>query len=286
MRFHDSSYPSSSLAKDFGRLDWFDGKPTWDNVESFFPYTFDKVPAHILLQASISGAMQHLNSRSVAMRCLMQDQISSLAEPVYEANGWVAHTTVGKTRFKCSNKNGQCHVGLSPITTLPPGTRVDKDGNISAIWSSGKRHRMLDAALERLDGTFFVMLDSLSASSGNILEPKMPFGINTINQAFKYIEDHDCVVNHVVVGTKVAGTMSSWAVMGGAEQLIQPWWKAEMVMLPHLWTADVLVTPLCPPGRIYCLSEPPFVGAIPIKGGEIGMAILQPLFSVLDVGNV
>ena len=89
------------------------------------------------------------------------------------------------------------------------------------------------------------------------------FSRTLLTATFQEIEKWDLIVTKILMHARAFADLRDW----GIDQF-DPVTRREVLLtgiFGHIWTADILVSKVCPPGHIYVLAEPEFVGVMPVR---------------------
>ena len=89
------------------------------------------------------------------------------------------------------------------------------------------------------------------------------FSRTLLTATFQEIEKWDLIVTKILMHARAFADLRDW----GIDQF-DPVTRREVLLtgiFGHIWTADILVSKVCPPNHIYVLAEPEFVGVMPVR---------------------
>jgi hypothetical protein len=284
--FESRYIPETSKAMGFGMLEGFERVRDWSHVDSIFPVTFKGVYVEDFKQAAFAAATKDMDYTSIAMKCLLVDDVPGNALVQYECDlGSITSITA---------REQICHQGFSTFRTdttalaptmhevvkMPNSLKIDSNDMIHGIMKSNQRYRLIKDAPVNIDMRFFQMLHSISRKAGTCVGKFTPKTsgksfLRYLSRAFVSIERRDLVVNRIIAhpchGKKFLAMPEKPIDLGSDKSLSVRW--SNVVTTSMLWTAEVMIEPLCPRDTIFILPEPQYLGAMPIKGITYGMMI-------------
>lgn len=89
------------------------------------------------------------------------------------------------------------------------------------------------------------------------------FSRTLLTATFQEVEKWDLIATKILMHARAFADLRDW----GIDQF-DPVTRREVLLtgiFGHIWTADILVSKVCPPDRIYVLAEPEFVGVMPVR---------------------
>ncbi len=257
-----------------------------------------------LAQSMANPIRRNLDYHGIARRALVVDALQQGAIPVYERDIDVAAVVVS------SNGTG-------------PESRVFGDRIFVPTWelfanptvriSEARRRRfnVIDRAVQKSrqelmaqeDANVFAAIDAAS-SVENIVQDIADAGMlkRDLVELKAQVDRWDLVTTKYFMNINEFTDILKWGSgggqgVGGGE--VDPVTMREILqtgLYAHIWGADIMVSKVVPPGTVYALSDPEFVGVMPIRqdievlpadepkqlklgwvvSEEIGIAIVNP----------
>ncbi len=257
-----------------------------------------------LAQSKANPIRRNLDYHGIARRALVVDALQQGAIPVYERDIDVAAVVVS------SNGTG-------------PESRVFGDRIFVPTWelfanptvriSEARRRRfnVIDRAVQKSrqelmaqeDANVFAAIDAAS-SVENIVQDIADAGMlkRDLVELKAQVDRWDLVTTKYFMNINEFTDILKWGSgggqgVGGGE--VDPVTMREILqtgLYAHIWGADIMVSKVVPPGTVYALSDPEFVGVMPIRqdievlpadepkqlklgwvvSEEIGIAIVNP----------
>ena len=226
-----------------------------------------------LAQSMANPIRRNLDYHGIARRALVVDALQQGAIPVYERDIDVAAVVVS------SNGTG-------------PESRVFGDRIFVPTWelfanptvriSEARRRRfnVIDRAVQKSrqelmaqeDANVFAAIDAAS-SVENIVQDIADAGMlkRDLVELKAQVDRWDLVTTKYFMNINEFTDILKWGSgggqgVGGGE--VDPVTMREILqtgLYAHIWGADIMVSKVVPPGTVYALSDPEFVGVMPIR---------------------
>jgi hypothetical protein len=226
-------------------------------------------------RAALASAManpirQSLDYQGIGRKLLVVDPLPQGALPVYDKD-------VDAKAFVVPKRGSAPDQIVEGDRIQVPTFEIVAYPQIRFSQVKERRFNVIDRAQQRAksdimaveDSTVFTLLDAAAAGQvvtavdedGKAVASRLTRELLT--DAFRNIEQHDLVATKVVMNAVAFADIRAW----GRDDF-DPVTQHEVLqtgLFGHLWTADILVSKMCPGNKVFVLADPEFVGVMPIR---------------------
>jgi hypothetical protein len=226
-----------------------------------------------LAQAMATPIRRNLDYHGIARRSLVVDPLSQGALPTYERDIDVAAVVVS------SNGTGPESRVFGDRVVVP---EFELFSNPTVRISEVKRRRfnVIDRAVQKArqeimaqeDANVFAAIDAAAAVE-NTVQDIADAGMlkRDLVELKAQVDRWDLVTTKYFMNINEFTDILKWGSgggqgVGGGE--VDPVTMREILqtgLYAHIWGADILVSKIVPPGTVYALSDPEFVGVMPVR---------------------
>lgn len=226
-----------------------------------------------LAQAMANPIRRNLDYHGIARRALVVDPLSQGSIPSYERDIDVSAVVIS------SNGTGPESRVFGDRVVVP---EFELFANPTVRISEVKRRRfnVIDRAVQKArqeimaqeDANVFAAIDA-AASVENVVQDIADAGMlkRDLVELKAQVDRWDLVTTKYFMNINEFTDILKWGSgggqgLGGGE--VDPVTMREILqtgLYAHIWGADIMVSKIVPPGTVYALSDPEFVGVMPIR---------------------
>jgi hypothetical protein len=257
-----------------------------------------------LAQAMANPIRRNLDYHGIARRALVVDPLSQGAYPTYERDIDVAAVVIS------SNGSGP-ESRVFGDRVVVPEFELFSNPTVRIAEVKRRRFNIIDRAVQKArqeimaqeDANVFAAIDA-AASIENVVQDIADAGMlkRDLVELKAQVDRWDLVTTKYFMNINEFTDILKWGSgggqgVGGGE--VDPVTMREILqtgLYAHIWGADIMVSKIVPPGTVYCVADPEFVGVMPIRqdievlpadepkqlklgwvvSEEIGIAIVNP----------
>ena len=134
-----------------------------------------------------------------------------------------------------------------------------------------RRFNIIDRAQQRAksdimaveDANAFNLIDAAAAAVNATTISPGSLTRDALTTAFAEVEKHDLAVTKIVMNAQAFADIRKWG-----QNEFDPVTQHEVLqtgVFGRLWTADIIISKMCPLNTVYCLADPEFLGVMPIR---------------------
>lgn len=225
-----------------------------------------------LAQAMANPIRRNLDYQGVARRALAVDALPQGASPVYDRDIDVAAYVI--------SSNGavpESRVFGDRVTV--PEFELASNPTVRIAEVKRRRFNVIDRAVQKArqelqaqeDANVFAAVDS-AAGVENAVQDIADAGLTRRNlvQLKLQVDRWDLVTSKFFMHINEFGDILNWMSGGGSVGVgeVDPVTQREIMstgLLAKIWGADIIVSKVVPPGTVYGLADPEFVGVLPVR---------------------
>ena len=226
-----------------------------------------------LAQAMANPIRRNLDYQGIARRALVVDPLPQGAQPVYDRDIDVSAVVVS------SNGSGPESRVFGDRVTVPT-FELFSNPTVRIAEVRRRRFNVIDRAVQKArqeimaqeDANIFAAIDSASAVE-NTAQDIADGGLlkRDLIEIKVQIDRWDLVTTKFFMNINEFTDILNWASGGGQGPgggEVDPVTQREILqtgLYAHIWGADILVSKIVPPGTVYGLADPEFVGVMPVR---------------------
>ena len=217
-----------------------------------------------LASAMANPIRTSLDYQGIARKLLVVDPLPQGALPVYDRDVDAKAFVVGK--------RGQAPQQIIEGERIQvPTWEIVANPQIRMSQVKERRFNIIDRAQQRAksdimaveDANAFRLIDAAASSVNAVTLGPGALTRDSLTTAFAEIEKHDLAVTKIVMNAQAFADIRKWG-----QNEFDPVTQHEVLqtgVFGRLWTADIIISKLCPLNTVYCLADPEFVGVLPIR---------------------
>ena len=228
-------------------------------------------------RAAIASSMANpirmsLDYQGVGRKLIVVDPLPQGALPVYDKDVQIPATIIGK-RGQVPDRI------LEGERITVPTFEIASYPQVRFSQIKERRFNLIDRAQQKAKadlqaGEDEVIFSAVNAASTTALsginDPVVQTGTTSplcsrtlLTATFQEVDKWDLIPTKILMHARAFADLRDW----GSDQF-DPVTRREVLLtgiFGHIWTADILVSKVCPPDRVYILAEPEFVGVMPVR---------------------
>jgi len=226
-----------------------------------------------MAQAMASPIRRNLDYHGVARRLLVVDPLPQGALATYDRDIDVAAMVIS------SNGSGAESRVFGDRVTVPE-FEIYSNPTVRIAEVKRRRFNVIDRAVQKArqeiqaqeDANIFAAVDA-AASVENTVQDIADAGMlkRDLAELKVQVDRWDLVTTKFVMNINEFNDILKWGSgggqgVGGGE--VDPVTQREILqtgLYAHLWGADIIVSKIVPPGTVYAVSDPEFVGVMPVR---------------------
>jgi hypothetical protein len=226
-----------------------------------------------LAQAMANPIRRNLDYHGIARRALVVDPLSQGAYPTYERDIDVAAVVVSSNGTAPESR-------VFGDRVVVPEFEIVANPTVRISEVKRRRFNVIDRAVQKArqeimaqeDANVFAAIDAAS-SVENTVQDIADAGLlkRDLVELKAQVDRWDLVTTKFFMNINEFTDILKWGAgggqgVGGGE--VDPVTMREILqtgLYAHIWGADILVSKIVPPGTVYALSDPEFVGVMPIR---------------------
>ena len=213
-----------------------------------------------------------LDYQGVGRKLIVVDPLPQGALPVYDKDIQIPATVI--------SKRGQVPDRILEGERITvPTLEIASYPQVRFSQIKERRFNLIDRAQQKAkadlqageDEVIFTAVNAASTTAlSGVNDPVVQTGTTSplmsrtlLTAAFQEVEKWDLIATKILMHARAFADLRDW----GSDQF-DPVTRREVLLtgiFGHLWTADILVSKVCPPDRVYILAEPEFVGVMPVR---------------------
>lgn len=226
-----------------------------------------------LAQAMASPIRRNLDYHGIARRALEVDVLQQGAIPTYERDIDVSAVVVS------SNGTGPESRVFGDRVTVPE-FEIFSNPTVRIAEVKRRRFNIIDRAVQKArqeiqateDANAFAAFDH-AAGVENSLTDLTDSGLlkRDLAEIKKQVDRWDLVTSKYFMNISEFNDILTWGsgggqgVSGGELDIVSMREVLQTGLFAHIWGADIMVSKIVPPGTVYGLADPEFVGVMPIR---------------------
>lgn len=226
-----------------------------------------------LAQAMASPIRRNLDYHGIARRALEVDVLQQGAIPTYERDIDVSAVVVS------SNGTGPESRVFGDRVTVPE-FEIFSNPTVRIAEVKRRRFNVIDRAVQKSrqeiqateDANAFAAFDHAAAVE-NSLTDLTDSGLlkRDLAEIKKQVDRWDLVTSKYFMNISEFNDILTWGsgggqgVSGGELDIVSMREVLQTGLFAHIWGADIMVSKIVPPGTVYGLADPEFVGVMPIR---------------------
>jgi len=216
---------------------------------------------------------RNLDYHGIARRALEVDVLQQVAIPTYERDIDVSAVVVS------SNGTGPESRVFGDRVTVPE-FEIFSNPTVRIAEVKRRRFNIIDRAVQKArqeiqaaeDANAFASFDH-AASVENTLTDLTDSGLlkRDLAEIKKQVDRWDLVTSKYFMNISEFNDILTWGsgggqgVSGGELDIVSMREVLQTGLFAHIWGADIMVSKIVPPGTVYGLADPEFVGVMPIR---------------------
>lgn len=216
---------------------------------------------------------RNLDYQGIARRALVIDPIPMGATPSYERDIDVAAVVIS------SNGTGPESRVFGDRVVIPE-FELYSNPTVRIAEVKRRRFNIIDRAVQKArqeimaqeDANVFAAVDA-AARVENTVQDVTDAGLlkRDLSALKMQVDRWDLVSTKYFMNISEFNDILNWASGGGQGSgggEVDPVTQREILqtgLYAHIWGADIMVSKIVPPGTVYCLADPEFVGVMPIR---------------------
>lgn len=217
-----------------------------------------------LAQAMANPIRVSLDYQGVGRKLLVVDPLPQGALPVYDKD-------VDAKAFVISKRGQVPDQVIEGDRIQVPTFEIVSYPQVRFSQVKERRFNVIDRAQQRAkadimaveDEEIFSLLEKSATAVNAVTISAGGLQRAALTKAFQEIEKHDLVVTKIVMNASAFADIRSWG-----QNEFDPVTQHEVLqtgLFGHIWTADILISKKVPANTVYVLSDPEFVGVMPIR---------------------
>lgn len=217
-----------------------------------------------LAQAMANPIRVSLDYQGVGRKLLVVDPLPQGALPVYDKD-------VDAKAFVISKRGQVPDQVIEGDRIQVPTFEIVSYPQVRFSQVKERRFNVIDRAQQRAkadimaveDEEIFSLLEKSATAVNAVTISAGGLQRSALTKAFQEIEKHDLVVTKIVMNASAFADIRSWG-----QNEFDPVTQHEVLqtgLFGHIWTADILISKKVPANTVYVLSDPEFVGVMPIR---------------------
>jgi hypothetical protein len=226
-----------------------------------------------LAQAMANPIRRNLDYHGIARRALVVDPLSQGAYPTYERDIDVAAVVVSSNGTAPESR-------VFGDRVVVPEFEIVANPTVRISEVKRRRFNVIDRAVQKArqeimaqeDANVFAAIDA-AASVENTVQDIADAGLlkRDLVELKAQVDRWDLVTTKFFMNINEFTDILKWGSgggqgVGGGE--VDPVTMREILqtgLYAHIWGADILVSKIVPPGTVYCVADPEFLGVMPIR---------------------
>jgi len=205
-----------------------------------------------------------LDYQGIARKLLVVDALPQGALPVYDRD-------VDAKAFIISKRGQAPDQLIEGERVQVPTFEIVSHPLVRFSQIKERRFNIIDRAQQRAksdimaveDETVFSLIDSAATAVNTVTVSKGALTRDALTTAFKEVEKHDLPVTKIVMNAQAFADIRKWG-----QNEFDPVTQHEVLQtgnFGHLWTAEILISKKVPANTVYVMSDPEFVGVMPVR---------------------
>lgn len=226
-----------------------------------------------LAQAMANPIRRNLDYHGISRRCLVVDPLPQGAIPTYDRDIDVAAVVIS------SNGSGP-ESRVFGDRVLVPEFEIFSNPTVRIAEVKRRRFNVIDRAVQKArqeimaqeDANVFAALDAAASVENTVMDIADAGMLKRDLRNIKVQVDRwDLVTTKFFMNINEFNDILGWGSGGGQGTgggEVDPVTQREILqtgLYAHIWGADILVSKIVPPGTVYGVADPEFVGVMPIR---------------------